>query len=200
MRLGEAVLAKAADLVEDLLGELARQAALLPAVDQLPPELIDDAGPSPRSHRPAELIGLARRKAGRHHRQPHCLLLKERHAECLVQHGSYLFAGIRRHFLAIAPSQVGTHHVPLNGPRPDDCHFDYQVVKLPRLEARQHAHLGPALNLKHADRVGPTDHVIDAGVFGGDGGEGEFGRNCGLWIADCGLVGIEFVGWAVPTV
>ena len=39
------------------------------------------------AHRPAKLVGFARREAGRDDRQLHRLLLKQRHAERLVQHG-----------------------------------------------------------------------------------------------------------------
>ena len=63
------------------------------------------------------------------------------------------------------------HHVPLDRPGPHDRHLDHQVVKLPRLQPRQHRHLGPALDLKHADRVGPADHVVHGLVFRRDRGE-----------------------------
>ncbi len=65
------------------------------------------------------------------------------------------------------------HHVALDRAGPDNRHFDDEIVKLPRLEARQHAHLGAALDLKHAERVGAAQHVVDLRLFLGDGGERE---------------------------
>ena len=48
------------------------------------------------AHRAAQLIGLAGREAGGHHGQPHRLLLKQRHAQRLLQHLANLVVGIRR--------------------------------------------------------------------------------------------------------
>ena len=67
--------------------------------------------------------------------------------------------------LAVAAAQVGMHHVALDRAGPDDRHLDHQVVEAPRLQPRQHAHLRPALDLKHAHRVGPADHLVDRRVF-----------------------------------
>ena len=54
---------------------------------------------------------------------------------------------------------------PWIGPGPHDGDFDHQVVEAARLETRQHAHLGPALDLKDADGVGPADHLVHGGVL-----------------------------------
>jgi hypothetical protein len=51
------------------------------------------------------------------------------------------------------------HHAALNGPGPHDRHLDHQVFVTARLQARQHRHLRPALDLEHADGVGVADHV-----------------------------------------
>ena len=61
----------------------------------------------------------------------------------------------------------------LDRPGPDDRHLDHQVVKAAGLQPRQHAHLGPALDLEHAHRVGPADHLVHAFVACGDVGQRE---------------------------
>ena len=63
------------------------------------------------------------------------------------------------------------HHAALDGAGPHDGHFHHQVVKLARLQARQHAHLGAAFDLEHAHGVGGADHVVGVRVFGGDVGQ-----------------------------
>ena len=55
---------------------------------------------------------------------------------------------------AVAPAQVGVHHVALDGSRAHDRHLDDEVVEAARLQARQHVHLRTALDLEHADRIG----------------------------------------------
>src|SRR5690606_6795730 len=80
VRLRETVFAEASDLLEDLLRELGRIAALEHAVDQTLLEAAEIAAPPPRGHRAAQLVGLARRESGRDDRELHDLLLEDRHA------------------------------------------------------------------------------------------------------------------------
>lgn len=47
-----------------------------------------------------------------------------------------------------------------------DGNLDDEIVEFPWLQARQHAHLRPALDLEDADRIGPADHVIDRPFVG----------------------------------
>jgi hypothetical protein len=49
---------------------------------------------------------------------------------------------------------------PLDRPGAHDRHLDHQVVEASGAQARQHRHLRPALDLEHADRVGPRDHPV----------------------------------------
>src|SRR5688572_28292022 len=65
------------------------------------------------------------------------------------------------------------HHVALDRPRADDGDLDDEVVVTLRLQPRQHGHLRARLDLKHAHRVGATDHLVDAFVLGGHGRERE---------------------------
>jgi hypothetical protein len=60
----------------------------------------------------------------------------------------------------LAPAQVGVHHAALDRAGPHDGDLHHQVVVAARLQARQHGHLRPALDLKHADCVGLADHVV----------------------------------------
>ncbi len=53
------------------------------------------------------------------------------------------------------------HHVALDRARTHDGDLDHQVVKHPRLQARQHVHLGAAFDLEHAERFTPAQHVVD---------------------------------------
>jgi hypothetical protein len=69
--------------------------------------------------------------------------------------------------------QVGVDHVALDRPGAHDRHLDHQVVEVARLEARQHGHLGAALDLEDADGIGLAEHVEDPGVAAGDRGQVE---------------------------
>ena len=70
-----------------------------------------------------------------------------------------------------APPQIGMDHVALDGAWPHDGHLDHKVIEAARLQARQHRHLRAALDLEHADRIGPTQHVVDFRILGGHGGQ-----------------------------
>jgi hypothetical protein len=81
VRLRKAVLAEAEDLPVDAVGELRGDAVPAHAVDELLLEGLEAALALPRRHRAAQLVGLARGEARRHHRELHHLLLEDRHAE-----------------------------------------------------------------------------------------------------------------------
>ena len=67
--------------------------------------------------------------------------------------------------LPLPSAQIGMDHVPLDRPGADDRDLDDQVVEVFGPQPRQHAHLRPALDLEHADRVGRADHVVDGRVL-----------------------------------
>src|SRR3546814_4508775 len=73
--------------------------------------------------------------------------------------------GIIDLLLALAPAQVGMHHVALDRTRPHNGDLDDEVVELARLQARQHGHLRAALDLEHANGSGATQHIVDGGVL-----------------------------------
>ena len=72
--------------------------------------------------------------------------------------------------LAPAAADVGVDGAALDRARPDQRHLDDDVVEGPRAEPGQRGHLGPALDLEHADGVGVAEEVVD-GVLLGDGGQ-----------------------------
>ena len=78
------------------------------------------------------------------------------------------FARIVDRLQALAALEIRMHHAALDRPRAHDRHLDHQVVEAARPQPRQHAHLGPALDLEHTDRVGGADHVVGGRVFGRD--------------------------------
>ena len=59
-------------------------------------------------------------------------------------------------------------HAALNGPWTHDRHLDDEIVEAARSKAREHRHLGPALDLEHADRVRLAERVVDARILCGD--------------------------------
>ena len=58
------------------------------------------------------------------------------------------------------------HHLSDDRPGPDDRHLDHQVVEALGPHARQRRHLGAALDLEDADRVGALEHGVDRGIVG----------------------------------
>src|SRR6185312_7455268 len=71
VRLGEAVLAEAVDLLVELLAEAARDAAAGEAVEELVAVALQAARLAPARHVPAELVGLPRGVARAHHGDLH---------------------------------------------------------------------------------------------------------------------------------
>ena len=168
MALGESVLPEAADLLEHLLGKGGIDALGDHALHQSRTVTLDPTAASPGGHVAAQLIGLARRVVGGHHRQADHLLLKERHAECLLEHGRQTGMGIDQGFLASATAQIGMHHAARDGTGTHQADLDHQVVIGARPQTREHRHLGAALDLEDAERVGPADHLEGRRVVGGD--------------------------------
>ena len=168
MAFGETVFTKAFHLFEDGLGKFRRVAVFHHAAHQAVVKLVHPALAFPRGHGAAQGVGLAGREVGRQHGDLHHLLLKNRHAQRAFQGLFERRAGVDHRVGVFARLQVGVHHAALDRPRAHDGHLHHQVVKAARLQARQHAHLRPALNLEHAHRVGPANHVEGGIVVGGN--------------------------------
>ena len=96
----------------------------------------------------------------------HDLFLENRHAEGARQHGVDRRRNLLDALLLLPPLQVGMHHVALDRPRPDQRHFDHQIVEAARLQARQHGHLGPRLDLEDAHAVGVAQHLVGIRILG----------------------------------
>ena len=57
------------------------------------------------------------------------------------------------------------HHIALNGTGANDGDFNDKIIKCARAHTRQEIHLRAALDLKDAECVRDTEHIIDFGVF-----------------------------------
>ena len=166
--LGEAVFAKAFDLLEQTVGKFLRVAVGHHGAHQAVVEMVNAALAFPGGHGAAQAVGFATAEVGRSHGDLHHLLLKNRHAQGALEHFFQRRAGILHRAGVGARLQVRVHHAALDRPRPHDSHLHHQVVKAAGLEARQHAHLRAALDLEHAHRVGAAHHVVGGRVFGGN--------------------------------
>src|SRR3546814_19501933 len=62
-------------------------------------------------------------------------------------------------------SKIGMDHFTLERPGAYDRDLDHQVVEAFGLDARQHRHLRPALDLEDAQRIGLLYHAIDGGII-----------------------------------
>jgi len=120
---------------------------------------------APAGHGPAQLVCFAATEPGGHHHQLDDLFLKNRNAQCSLQHALDARIRIIDCFLVVSSAQVGMHHVTLNRAGADNRHFNDQIVESFRFKTRQHVHLCPRLHLKHADAVAFLQHGIGGGVF-----------------------------------
>ena len=165
--LGKAVFAKADDLAEDGFSVLGRVALGLHALHQQVVKLVHAAAALPGGHGAAQGVGLVGAEIGRQHGDLHHLLLEDGHAQRTRQRRRQGGGKVDR-LQPLATAQVGVDHAALDWPGANDGDLDHQVIKATRAQARQHAHLGPALDLEHAHGVGGADHVVGGGVIGRD--------------------------------
>ena len=171
MAFREAVGSEAFELLEGRFGKAGIVAVRDHALDELVAEPGDAARELERRHRLAQHVRLAGAEAGADDGDPHGLFLKERHAERLAQH----LLQVRRRKIDRLPSfpapEVGVHHIPLDRSRAHDGDLDDEIVIGARLEARQHRHLRPGLDLERPERICLADHRIGARILGRDRGE-----------------------------
>ena len=166
MAFGKTVFTKALDLFEDVVGKALRVAACQHAADHTLIELVHATLALPGCHGAAQAVSLTGAEARRQHRNLHHLLLKNRHTQRALQGFAQDIARVVDRLNPGAPTQVGVHHAALDRTRAHDRDLDHQIVKAAGFEARQHAHLGPTLNLEHAHGIGPTNHVVGGDVLG----------------------------------
>ena len=77
---------------------------------------------------------------------------------------------------ALLAAEVGMDGIALDRARSDDRHLDHEVVETVRTRFRERLHLGPALDLEDADRVGRLEHPEDLGDILGQAIEVETDR------------------------
>ena len=160
VRLGEAVVGERSQLHVQVVGDLAGDAPLGHAGVQPLLETLHPRRRALRAHRLAQLVGLRRREPGEVDRQLHQLLLEQRHAERALQAPLGQRVGVGDRLLPVAAADVGMHRPALDRAGADERDLDDEVVERPRPQARQRGHLGPALDLEHADGVGAAEHVV----------------------------------------
>ena len=172
MALGKSVIPEPLDLVETPRGEFLVIAALGHPPNHLLLEQLNRPTRSKRRHRLAQLIRLLGREPRRINRDLHRLFLKNRHAKCAPQNPQQLILrmlgtgrGIRHPLQPLPAPQIRMHHIPLNGARPHNRHFNHQIVKLARPQLGQHRHLRTAFHLKHPQTVACTEHVISIRII-----------------------------------
>ena len=61
------------------------------------------------------------------------------------------------------------HHIALDWTGPHNGNLNNQIVEIARFQTWQHVHLRAAFHLKHPDRLGPTQHIVNIAVFGRHG-------------------------------
>ncbi len=122
-------------------------------------------------HGAAEFIGLHRRKPGRGHRYPHSLFLEQRHAERSFENRFQYRVRVGHLFFAVAPPEIGMHHVALNRPGTNQGHLNDEIIKPLGPVSRERIHLRARFHLEHADRVGLLQQLVYFGII-----VGQFGR------------------------
>ena len=165
MAFRKAVFTKALDLLEQAFGKIKLVALGHHAAHQAVMKWRQPAFAFPGSHGAAQAVGFTRGEISRQHGQLHHLLLEDGHTQGAAQRLLHLGAGVVHRLFTGTAAQVWVHHVALDGPGPHDGHFHHQIIKTARPQARQHAHLGPALHLEGAHAVTLAQHVVHGSVF-----------------------------------
>ena len=173
MALWKAVFAEPTDLAENPLGKLRLDSFGGHTGNQLGVMGLDAAQLLPSGHIATQLVSFAGVIVGGHDGEFHHLFLEQRYSQGLLQHGLEQRMGISHLLLTRASPQVGVHHASGDGPRPYETHFNNDIVVRPWLEAREHGHLGAALDLKNAHGIGAANHIKGGRVAGGNGGHVE---------------------------
>src|SRR5699024_9431295 len=68
-------------------------------------------------------------------------------------------------------ADIRVHRAAWNRTGADECDFDRQIVETSRLQTRQGSDLGAAFYLKHPDRIGAAQHVVDRRLLAWDSGQ-----------------------------
>ncbi len=184
MGLGEAEVRERLDLRVDPVGGLVDEPAAGHPGVQLVPDLLDLLQTPLRPHRPAQQVGLVGRAVadGRGHLDE--LLLEDGDAECPLEDvlevavrvgdgellrglapGLPLPVHLVHLVLRHLPTDERVHGAALDGSGADESDLDGEVVEASRLQPGEQPDLRAGLHLEDADRVGPAEHVVDAGLL-----------------------------------
>ncbi len=169
--LREAVVGEGLDLAVDVLGDLGRDSALGHPAQQPLAQPGDPLVRALGAHRLAQPVGLGGAEPGAVDGELHHLLLEQRHPEGLAERVLHQRVRAVGRFGAGPAAQVRVDGTALDRAGADQRDLDHQVVEVVRLEPGQGRHLGPGLDLEHADGVGPAQHRVHALVVVRDGGQ-----------------------------
>ena len=161
MTLREAIVGEGGELVVDDGGHVVGNAVCAHTFVEPLLEPFHALGGTLRPHGLAQQVGLGGREVGNIHGHLHELLLEQRHAERLLQRSLQQRVQVGDRLLAVSASDVRVHRTALDGAGPDERDLNDKVVERTRLQPGQRGHLGPALDLEHADGVRPADHLVD---------------------------------------
>ena len=165
MALGEAEVGEGLDAAVDLVGELPGDAVLGHADVESLAQRLDALETALAAHGAAQQVGVVARAATDRHRHLHELLLKDGDAEGALKWLNELGVVVSDGLMAELAAHKGVHGAALNGTGTYERDLHDEVVELSRLQTRQQAHLGAALDLEHADRVGAAQHVVGRLLF-----------------------------------
>ena len=169
--LREAVERERGNRAHDLVGRRAFDAVPRQAPPQPPLKLAHALDRALEPHGAPELLGLPAREARRGHRDAQQLLLEQWHAQRALENRHQRRVRVAHGLPPETAVDVRMHHVARDRAGTNDRHLHDQVVEAGRADTRQGGHLGAALDLEHADRVGALDHAVGLGIVRRDPGE-----------------------------
>ena len=154
------------ELVGDLLGHRAGDPVGGHALQKPAPQHRHPLPGPLGAHGLAELVGLAGGEVGGVDGHLHELLLEQRHPQCLLQARLEERVEVGDRLLAGPAAEVGVDGPALDRPGADQRHLDDDVVEGAGSQPGQRGHLGPALDLEHADGVGGAEQVVHPSSWG----------------------------------
>ena len=124
-----------------------------------------------KTERPPQFLRFITGKIRHDHGDLEHLFLEERHPKRAAQDRLETRIEIRDPFAAGPAREIRMHHVALDRTGPNDRDLDHDIVKTFWLHPRERGHLGAALDLKNADRVGVLHHLVGRRVIRRDVGQ-----------------------------
>lgn len=172
MALGEAETGEGFDLLVEALRIVVADAVLAHPREELRFQAVHALLPALRTHGAPQQVGVFARAVADGDGHLHELLLEDGHAQRALEHRDELRMRVVHRLLAVPASQIGVHRPALDRAGTDERDLDDEIVEAAGQQSRQGVELRAALHLEHADGVGAAQHVVDAGLFLGNGVEG----------------------------